>query len=137
MIQSAGEFHHLRTSENPDDYARAAQEEAPVAVWREIIAMPDMREWVAYNKSVPLEILETLARDERASVRAMVAMKRKLPEALLFELAQDADAQVRQRVVYNAKATKRVLELLARDPEELIRERAVQRLHAGEKDAGR
>ena len=132
MIQSAHEFNRLRTSENPADYERAANEEAPVAVWREIIAtMPEMKEWVAHNKMVPIEILETLARDTNARVRATVAMKRKLPEAIMLELAQDAEAQVRQRIAYNAKATKRVLELLARDQEGLVRERAAQRLREG------
>jgi hypothetical protein len=129
MIYSAQEFKRLRTSDEPTDYQRAADEDAPIDVWREIIAsMPDMREWVAHNKSVPVEILEILARDESNRVRFVVAGKRKLPESIQLDLGRDIDASVRHGLACNAKSTKRVLELLALDSEGFIRERATKRL---------
>ena len=104
MIQSAQEFKRLRTSELPAEYRRAALESAPIEVWRDIIAsMPDMREWVAHNVSVPLEILEILACDENSRVRAVVAGKRKLPERMQLDLGKDSDASVRHGVACNAK----------------------------------
>jgi hypothetical protein len=75
MINSAEEFILLRNSEKRDEYIRAASEDASDLVWIDVISrFPEMREWVAYNKTVPLNILEILARDENESVRAAVAM---------------------------------------------------------------
>jgi hypothetical protein len=129
MINSAQEFRQLRTSSVPAEYQRAAGEDAPIEVWREIINfMPDMREWVARNKTVPIEILEILARDESFGVRSVVAGKRKLPESIQLDLGQDVDASVRHSLACNAKATKRVLEILALDGERFISERATKRL---------
>ena len=129
MIYSAQEFKRLRTSDEPAEYERAAVEDAPIDVWLEIIVLPpDMREWVALNKSVPVEILEISARDESSNVRDVVARKRKLPESIQLDLARDVDACVRHGLAWNAKATKRVLELLALDSEGFIRERATKRL---------
>ena len=121
MITSAHEFYSLRTSKLPAEYQRAANEEAPIEVWHEIIAaMPDMREWVAHNKNVPLEILEVLACDESSRVRRVVASKRKLPERIQLGLGHDADASVRHSLACNAKITKRLLELLAQDSESFV-----------------
>ncbi len=112
-----------------EEYMRATNEDAPIHVWYEIIAsMPDMREWVAHNKTVPIEILEILARDDSAEVRTVVASKRKLPEIIQFDLGKDADASVRFRLACNAKCTKRVLEILAMDKERFVAERAQKRL---------
>ena len=56
VITSAEEFVQLRTSRNPDEYHRAAHEEASVETWLDVIErFPDMRSWVAHNKTVPLE----------------------------------------------------------------------------------
>ncbi|MGO4249462.1 hypothetical protein AB4Y87_19790 [Paenarthrobacter sp. RAF54_2] len=76
MIQSAAEFVRLRSSEDPAEYHRAAHEEADVSVWLDVIdKYPDMRFWVAHNKTVPLEILELLASDPDVRVRSFVATK--------------------------------------------------------------
>jgi len=77
MIESAEEFVRLRTSEDPADYNRAAHDGAAEATWRAIIDQyPDMRFWVAQNKTVPLTILEVLRHDEDERVVHMVRMKR-------------------------------------------------------------
>ncbi len=132
MLGSAEEFVRLRLSHVPEDYQRAAHEEAPIAVWLDVIArFPEMREWVAHNKTVPLEILEILAGDGNASVRATVANKRKLSAALFEALSRDGDEGVRHRLAFNKKTPTSVLERLASDPVDLVRETALKRLGTG------
>lgn len=129
MMTSAEEFCRLRMSEIQEDYLRAADEEAPLKVWLEVIEkFPDLRRWVAQNKTVPVEVLEVLSRDHDRDVRSFVAMKRKLPEHIQLVLARDEDYSVRERLAFNAKATDAVLRILARDAEPRIRERAKERL---------
>jgi hypothetical protein len=129
MISSAEEFYRLRSSDSQTEYERAAHDSAPIEVWLLVIdTYPEMRQWVAHNKTVPVEVLAILARDPDAEVRFFVAMKRKLPEYLQLELARDADYTVRNRIVWNAKATKSVLEELSKDREENIRRKAMERL---------
>jgi hypothetical protein len=77
MIESADEFVRLRTSEKPTEYHRAAKEPAAEVIWWEIIdRFPQMRFWVAQNKTVPLSVLEVLRRDPDERVRSMVRAKR-------------------------------------------------------------
>jgi hypothetical protein len=129
MIKSSVEFGRLRTSENPDEYHRATSEEAVPEVWLDVIRQyPEMRIWVAHNKTVPIEILEILAKDGDPWVRSMVASKRKLPPRLQLTLGRDEDSGVRNSIACNAKAAKQVLELLAGDNVGRISERAAGRL---------
>jgi hypothetical protein len=86
MIEPADEFVRLRASDNPNEYGRAAMDEAPESVWFEIVRLyPQMRRWVAYNKTFAVSVLEVLAADEDEHVRLFVAGKRKLTPAL-FDL---------------------------------------------------
>jgi hypothetical protein len=129
MIQSAEEFVRLRKSDKEHEYRRAAQEEAPVAVWMDVISQyPDMRRWVAQNKAVPTEVLALLAIDPDKQVRLMVAMKRKLTPEILEVLAADDDESVRLRVACHRRVPRTVLERLIDDPWARIREVAEQRL---------
>lgn len=129
MIHSAEEFVRLRQSEDPDECRRASSDEAPFGVWLSVIdRFPEMRSWVAHNKTVPLEILGRLAADLDAGVRATVASKRNLSSALQSLLRIDADASVRERLACNAKCDPEILRLLASDPEEFIRSAAIRRL---------
>ena len=129
MIQSAEEFYQLRTSKNQAEYQRAAHEEATLEVWLSIIEIyPEMKFWVAQNKTVPVEILTILAADEDSKVRAMVAMKRKLPEKLQLLLAKDTETSVRERLAYNEKITAKTLVILLDDPEKKIREAAKKKI---------
>ena len=76
MIESADEFRRLRESENREEYLRAAHDEAPVEVWMEVIRRwPDMRFWVAQNKTVPVSVLQVLVNDPDENVRDMVQRK--------------------------------------------------------------
>lgn len=129
MIESAEEFHRLRTSDVPEEYYRAAHEEAPLSVWRDVmLRFPEMRFWVAQNKTVPVEILELLVHDPDPRVRHMVAMKRKLPEHLQLRLAHDPDEGIRLAIACNAKATPEVLHILLADDWSEVRENAKTRL---------
>lgn len=76
MIESAEEFVRLRSSEVPEEYRRAAHDQADESTWRDLIErFPEMRFWVAQNKTVPLSILEVLRHDPDERVRSMVRSK--------------------------------------------------------------
>lgn len=129
MISSTEEFVRLRISDSPDEYMRAAHEDAPEAVWMDIISrFPDMRQWVAYNKTVPLSILEVLAHDSDELVRLSVAAKRKLSAELFDLLSQDSEEMVRKRVACNKKTPTHILKRLAEDREAFVREHALSRI---------
>jgi hypothetical protein len=128
-ITSAEEFVRLRYSTNPAEYHRAAHEEASLEVWRDVIERyPDARKWVPHNKTIPLEVLATLASDPDHMVRFTVAMKRKLTPDLLERLAGDEDESVRMQVARHRKTTRPTLERLRDDPWDQIREVVQKRL---------
>lgn len=78
MIRNADEFVTLRDNNAKSEYDRAAQDEASIEVWIEVIERyPEYRKWVAHNKTVPLEILVKLC-EYNTDVRTFVAMKRRL-----------------------------------------------------------
>ena len=133
MIESAQDFVRLRTSDSADEQNRASNDSATNDVWRAVIAdFAEMRQWVAHNKTLPVEILVELSRDQDSLVRSAVAMRRKIPEVVQLSLAKDRDETVRERIAYNAKATKRVLEILASDGVDRISIKAKARLDAGD-----
>ncbi len=122
MIESAEEFKRLRESENIEEYTRASQEEASEHIWIDIIrTYPEMKIWVIHNKTVPLSILERLAKDPDASIRASVAGKRKLSVDLFNLLASDEDHTVRYQIGLNRKVPADVLERLVNDPDPWVR----------------
>lgn len=129
MLRSAEEFAHLRTSDDSEEQGRASREDAPLQVWFDVLErFPDLREWVAHNKTVPHEILEVLARDQSPGVRATVASKRTLRPELQAVLAKDPEASVRHTLACNAKCIEAVRLSLAKDVEPFVREAAVRRL---------
>ena len=129
MISSAEEFYRLRTSENLEEQHRASDDVISEGVCYEIIATyPEIKKWVAHNKTVPLEVLRLLASDRDPRVRFAVAMKNKLPHDLMVQLGRDTDASVRQRVASNKNAGVEILEELAQDQSELVSASARARL---------
>ena len=129
MIVSAEEFVRLRLSDEHHEYARAANDNASESVWLEVIQeYPEMRKWVAHNKTIPISILQILANDVDSAVRSMVARKRKLPADIIERLAQDSDASVRFAIACNKSTPRYVLEMLLNDDWENIVERAGKRL---------
>lgn len=129
MIRSAEEFARLRTSEDLREQARAGTDEASIDVWLNVVErFPNLREWVAHNKTVPLQILDLLARDSSSAVRFAVAGKRKLSPELQMVLAKDSDSSVRHGLACNAKCETSVLKTLAEDREPFVRAAAAERL---------
>jgi hypothetical protein len=128
MIGSADEFVRLRTSDEPDEYRRAAMDEAPESVWLEVVqAYPEMRRWVAHNKTVPMSVLDLLA-DQDEDVRIAVAQKGKLTADLFSQLSRDPSPNVRQRIASNAKTPTAVRERLASDADKSVATEASTRL---------
>ncbi|MEU9247716.1 hypothetical protein [Streptomyces sp. NPDC048385] len=129
VIASAEEFVRLRFSDDPEEYGRAGSESASLEVWKEVVERyPEARFWVAYNKTVPLEILRILANDPDPRVRSMVAAKRKLTPEILAQLAADTDDSVRLSVARHKKTSRSVLGELLSDEWSEVREMARDRL---------
>ncbi len=104
MITTAEEFIRLRSSELPEEYRKADHEEASVQTWEEVIERyPEYKRWVIHNKTVPIKILEKLAKDSDSSIRAEVARKRKINEVIFQLLAADEDENVRYALACNSK----------------------------------
>lgn len=128
MIISADEFVRLRVSNKMEEYSRAAVEDAPLEVWMDVVGRyPEMKKWVALNKTVPMEILRTLAVDPDWEVRATVASKRKLEGDLFELLSRDAVVAVRVQVARNAKVPANILDRLAADPSPIVRRALLNR----------
>jgi hypothetical protein len=114
MITSADEFSRLRRSNDVAEQARASHAAAPETVWMDVIRLyPDLRKWIAHNKTVPLEILRLLAQDDDPHVRRTVAMKRKLDQALFETLSADPDESVRRAIANNAKCPNELRDSIA------------------------
>ena len=127
MIRSAEQFVALRCSDERTDYEQAATEQATFEIWADIIArFPEMRTWVAHNKTVPLEILRILAKDADHVVRSSVADKRKLDRELFESLSRDPDETVRQRIAYNKKTPADIIERLTSDKSTFVSEAALR-----------
>ena len=133
MISDAEQFVNLRNSKSPSEYLKAANETAPVNVWLDVISrFPDMKIWVAHNKTVQIEVLEQLARDPDPNVRTAVAMKNKLTPSLIQLLSTDPAAAVRERIAYHKKTPIQILRLLVADPVVSVSHVARERLRSTE-----
>lgn len=133
MIKNADEFYTLRTSENIEEYTRAVNDCATTETWLEVIdKYPDMKEWVVLNKTIPIEILKKLSKDNDSNIRYSVAMKRKITPEMIEELSKDPDESVRKAIVRNPKTPKYIIEKLLNDEWEEIRVDAQNRLKSGE-----
>lgn len=121
MINTAAEFVRLRQSEIPEQYTRAAHDQAEFSVWLEVVEnYPEMHQWVAHNKTVPLSILEVLSVSEDVTVRHTVAMKRQLSHQIFVRLARDVDESVRAAIARNPKIPTELIEFLACDSSSLV-----------------
>lgn len=129
MITSAKEFIRLRTSELKEEYDCAANDQAPLDVWWELVRNhPDMKVWVVHNKTVPLEILYALSTDQDTTVRGAVARKRKASFEILERLAHDPDASVRYAVACNKNTPPPILKMLLGDKWDVVTEKVKARL---------
>jgi hypothetical protein len=129
MIRSVAEFVKLRNSEVAEEQTRASVEDANEGVWLGVIKYhPELRKWVAHNKTVPMSIIGLLVDDVDPVTRTWVAQKRKLDRAMFVALAADPDAGVRHALASNAKLPPDLLRKLAEDPIELVASTATERL---------
>lgn len=129
MIMSAEEFVALRTSENSADYRRAATEPASEDTWRQVIATyPEMVEWVAHNKTIPVSLIRELFAIGSEKVRLVLAIKRSTPVDLLAKLATDHNDSIHLAVARHPKTTAAALSLLRNDDWEEVRQIASGRL---------
>ena len=104
MIQDAAEFKWLRENDDLQLQRRASDESASYDTWIEVINnYPELREWVAHNKTVPIEILDLLSADESSQVRSTVARKRKITPEIGERLAVDKSEDVRYALLCNTK----------------------------------
>jgi hypothetical protein len=133
MIRSVAEFVYLRNSEDAEDQTRATIDAADDSVWLAVIKHhPDLRKWVAHNKTVPLSIVRLLIDDPDPSTRSWVARKRKLDRAMFVALVVDADSSVRHALCTNAKIPPDLLRRLAEDSDPWVAQEATQRLQKRE-----
>lgn len=131
MIGSADEFKRLRESLDPVDYERAGREEASETVWLEVLARyPELKRWVAYNKTVPIPVLEILALDSDPEVRCAVAVKRKLSAPLFDALSKDEDENVRCAIGLNPRAPDEIVLRLSSDKSKWVREQITSKRYS-------
>lgn len=115
-IRSAEQFIKLRESDRPEDYRQATWGQATDSVWFEIIdRYPNMRRWVAQNKTLSAPVLMRLAGDSDVRVRYGVATTPGLGEGVLDVLMNDVDASIRRVIVTQDNLSPDQLKRLAAD----------------------
>lgn len=123
MIASAEEFIRLRTSDLKEEQDRASRDMADTSIWMEVITkFPNYKVWVVHNKSIPIDILEILAQDRDAEVRAAVARKRKINDKIFSWLAVDTDENVKYALICNTKLPKNKKMLIDTKQSEWLKE---------------
>ncbi len=80
-----------------------------------------IRQLIARNPNLPVNLLEQLAQDGDKEVRRNVAANPKTPVPFLERLAQDGDKEVRRNVAANPKTSAQFLEQLALDGDKEVR----------------
>ncbi|MBF2066691.1 MAG: hypothetical protein IGS39_20080 [Calothrix sp. C42_A2020_038] len=76
---------------------------------------PQLRNYIAQNPSLPIEILEFLARDASPKVRLAVAYNPSTPKSVLEKLSFDTEIEIKRAVASNTNTPGHVLEILVRD----------------------
>ena len=129
MILSAEEFVRLRESEDPSEYIRSGVDTAELSVWLDIIyKYPEMRVWVARNRTVPPEIIRLLAKDNDPLVRGSISRKYPLENDLYHDLSRDIDEGIRAGLTYNKKIPIDILKYMSEnDPSEFVKEVALEK----------
>jgi hypothetical protein len=104
--------------------------------WLEIIGhSEDAAVWVALNKTIPVEVLEVLAKHASARVRRFVADKNSITPELIALLATDSDSGVRLRIANHKKTSAEILRQLLQDDWQEVIEVAREKLDALEQEA--
>ncbi|MGK9172783.1 hypothetical protein KXR87_06095 [Yokenella regensburgei] len=129
MINSPEEFIELRNSDTFVKYNRASTEEAPISVWNEIIAKnPEMRVWVARNRTIPREIIGRLSKDNDPLVRDAICSKYPLDIDIYLLFSRDLDEGIRTRLTYNKGLPLAILkEMSENDPSDFVRSQSLDK----------
>ncbi|WP_449567207.1 hypothetical protein [Lelliottia nimipressuralis] len=129
MINSPEEFIKLRNSNIPAEYNRAKIEDASIDVWFDLIqTYPDMRVWVARNKTIPRDIIVCLSKDSDPIVRHAICSKYPVDTDIYLLFSQDPDEGIRSRLTFNKKLPLSILkEMSENDPSEFVRSQALDR----------
>ncbi|MFY1672570.1 hypothetical protein ACN27G_21820 [Plantactinospora sp. WMMB334] len=129
MIETVAEFIRLVESDDPDERRRSTWEDALPQVWKTLVDdHPEMRFWVAHNRTVPEEILRILAVDPEWRVRHRVASRRSCPSGILELLSNDTYDSVASLVAGHPNAPSSALRRLAKYPWDQVSEKAIRRL---------
>jgi hypothetical protein len=128
-IHTASEF--IAALENPDathnSFIRFC--EASTQTWLEIVNhSEEAAVWVALNKTIPLEVIQVLAKHPSARVRRFAADKNRITPELIALLATDQDPTVRLRIANHKKTGAKILHQLLHDDWEQVAEVARKRL---------
>lgn len=129
MIGSVDEFICLVRSGDPKERRRAAWEDAPLSVWVTLAKdCPDMRFWVANNRTVPDEVLRILACGDEWRVRHRIAIKNACPGDILELLSSDDHDSVASSVAGHPNTPSSALRRLASHPWGQVAEKAIRQL---------
>ncbi|MFB7429629.1 hypothetical protein ACFC0K_40900 [Streptomyces hydrogenans] len=137
-IKTAADFVRLVESDDPEERQLAAWDDAPLPVWKSVIEnYPDMRFWVAHNRTTPAEILRTLAGDSDWRVRHRIASRASCPGEILEMLSRDSHDSVASAVAGHPRTPVAAIQHLADHPWNQVREKAIRQLteRADEVDA--
>ncbi|MGS2871677.1 hypothetical protein [Enterobacter huaxiensis] len=129
MINSPEEFIELRNSDVSAKYNRTGTEEAPISVWNDLIEKhPEMRVWVARNRTIPREIIGRLSKDNDPIVRDAICSKYPLDMDIYLLLSKDSDEGIRARLTYNKGLPLAILkEMSENDPSDFVRSQALDK----------
>lgn len=129
MIETVDEFIRLVESDDPAERRRAAWEGADLRVWMTLVAdHPEMRFWVAHNRTIPSEVMQELASDEDWRVRDRIATKNSCPSDILEILSHDSHDAVASAVAGHPNTPSSALRRLAEYPWDEVRNKAIQQL---------
>lgn len=117
---------------NYRDYLRAGRPSTPSIVLHNLAltTCPRIRARVAENQSIPLELLESLSRDENADVRIAVGANPSTPTIIRWVLAFDEHPDVRYSLAENANIPLIILSWLSGDENPYIAHRALKTINS-------
>lgn len=129
MITSVEEFIEILSSDEESGTGESRSCRATENLWIQIISeYPHLKKWVAWNKTIPFNVLEILSGDDEPEIRWWIASKRKISVDLLEKFSKDVNSSVRERVVFNASTPVHILKELSLDTDADIAENAQRKL---------
>lgn len=129
MVNSVEEFLNILDSDEELGTNESRLCHAPDNVWRQIIIEhPELKRWVAWNKTISYTILEILSEDNDPEIRWWIASKTKISIGLLERFSKDSNSSIRERIVFNSFTPVHILKELSLDTDADIAENARRRL---------